>query len=94
MVKRFNKSHLKTGLTAYALKGSPVNQFDLAIFLYEESKLPPNVIEVYAWASVAAYQGIKNAEVLRAHIETELTAQQLQEAQKLAREYKTRYSGC
>jgi len=57
------------------MQGSPINQIQLAKFLL--AMKPPKLIQAYAWATVAAYQNINEANKLINSIAKNLTPAEL-----------------
>ena len=53
--------------------------------------VPEDYVNAYAWLSVAAAQGHIAAKDAKELITEKMTRQQLKEAQKLSREYRSRY---
>ena len=71
-----------------AEQGYAHGQFSLGVMYYFAEGVPKDHVLSYKWFNLSADQGNKNAAELRDVLATEMTPSQIQEAQKLAREFK------
>ena len=71
-----------------AEQGYAHGQFSLGVMYYFGEGVPKDHVLAYKWFNVAAAQGNKNAAELRDVLATEIKPSQIQEAQKLSREFK------
>jgi len=74
-----------------AEQGDALAQYHLAWMLSRGDGVPQNDLSAYAWASVAAAQGVSDAEVLKAWISARLTAPMVGQAQELSRKFWDHY---
>ena len=70
-----------------AEQGHAGAQDNLAGMLALGHGVPPDMVQAYAWSSVAAAQGYVQAKKLKEILAEEMTRPQIDEAQKLSREY-------
>ena len=71
-----------------AEQGYAHGQFSLGVMYYFGEGVPKDHILSYKWLNLSAAQGNKNAAELRDVLATEIKPSQIQEAQKLSREFK------
>ncbi len=69
-------------------QGEPYGQTNLGWSYYNGQGVPRDRVRAYAWFNLAAAQGHKDGVSARDRLEWELTAEQLREGQRLAREWK------
>jgi|GEM_PF-2411568 len=87
-IKNFEDSQIRQGLVTYALKGSDINQYQLAEHLYNKPMTKEDLIEAYAWAYVADYQGYPDAAELMKKINIKLSPDSKAKALQRAKIYK------
>ena len=71
-----------------AEQGDARAQYNLGQMYRRGQGVPQDYILAHKWANLAAAQGDKNGVKLRDFIANEMNTSQIQEAQKLAREFK------
>jgi TPR repeat protein len=71
-----------------AESGDATAQYNLGIFYDNGLGVPQDKISAYKWLSLAAAQGREGAAAIRDLIARRMTLAQIEEAQKLAREWK------
>jgi TPR repeat protein len=71
-----------------AESGDATAQYNLGIFYDNGLGVPQDKISAYMWLSLAAAQGREGAAAIRDLIARRMTPAQIEEAQKLAREWK------
>ena len=71
-----------------AEQGYAHGQFSLGVMYYFAEGVPKDHVLSYKWFNLSAAQGNKNSAELRDVLATEMTPSQIQEAQKLAVEFK------
>jgi TPR repeat protein len=62
-------------------------QYNLGIMYFSGDGIPKDVIQAYAWIDVSVMGGDERAKNSRDLIESEMSPEQIEEAQKLAKEY-------
>lgn len=67
-------------------------QYQLGIMYSQGQNVTQNLVEAYAWLLLATAQGKKEAFALRDKVETQLSASQVSEGQRLARQLYEKYS--
>ncbi len=75
-------------LRPLAEQGNASAQNNLGVMYAIGNGLPPDYVEAYKWANLAAAQGNKVAEEFMDSIAARMTSLQIAEAQRLAREWK------
>jgi TPR repeat protein len=63
-------------------------QYNLAVMYANGQGVPQDYVRAYMWFNLAAAQGLQGAEEDRDQVAQQMTAAQIAEAQKLAREWK------
>jgi TPR repeat protein len=79
-----------TGMDAYELAaetGIAQAQYDLALKYAVGSGVPQDLIAAHKWFNLAAMKGIDEARLHRADLAREMSAGEIAEAQRLAREW-------
>ena len=71
-----------------AEQGYAHGQFSLGVMYYFAEGVPKDHVLSYKWFNLSAAQGNKNSAELRDALAKRITPSQIQEAQKLAREFK------
>ena len=71
-------------------QGNADAQFYLGAVYADGKELPQNYVRAYMWLSLAAAQGHKNASHARDLAAGQMSQSQLEEAQRLAREWKSK----
>ncbi len=71
-------------------QGNGKAQFNLSIAYYSGIATPKNLVEAYKWMSLSAAQGVSRARSGLQTIEHEMTADQIEEAKRLATVFKPR----
>ena len=66
-------------------------QFYLGLMYDDGEGVPEDDVTAYAWLNIAAAQGRSNANEGKEHVAKHMTQSQVAKAQKLSREYWTRY---
>jgi uncharacterized protein len=69
-------------------QGSPGAQFMLGRMYAQGKGVPEDFVHAHMWFNLAAAQGFEKARELRDTIEKKMTSAQVDQAQKLAREWK------
>ena len=69
----------------------PMAQNNLGIMYAIGEGLPQDKVQAYTWTSIAAAQGNANAQRHKELLVKDMTRPQIDEAQKLSREYRSRY---
>jgi TPR repeat protein len=68
-----------------------VEQFILGTMYYAGLGVSQDNFRAYAWFGIASAGGLQAGQIFRDQIESEITASELQEARKLARELWNKY---
>ncbi|GAW84975.1 conserved hypothetical protein [Bathymodiolus platifrons methanotrophic gill symbiont] len=76
-----------TDLRIKAEEGSAKAQYNLGVMYTEGEGVIKDYKQAYMYANISSYNGSKEAIKLRELIEKELTAEQINEAQELSREW-------
>ena len=79
------------GFQNYAEQGNATAQFNLGLMYASGEGVPEDDVTAYAWLNIAAAQGQSSANEGREHVAKHMTQSQVAKAQKLSREYWTRY---
>ncbi|QCI78938.1 sel1 repeat family protein [Hankyongella ginsenosidimutans] len=74
--------HLKA-----ARSGKPDALYDLGLSYALGRGVEPNLIEAHKWLNLAAMKGVKAAQTVRAELAAEMSACEIAEAQRMAREW-------
>jgi len=73
-----------------AEQGDSKSQYDMGhVYEYGEG-VPKDMVEAYKWYNLSAATGIETAKQGRARLESQMTSEQIAEAQKLSREFNPR----
>ena len=73
-----------------AEQGYAHGQFSLGVMYYFAEGVPKDHVLSYKWFNLSAAQGNHNSAELRNVLATKMTPSQIQEAQRLSREFKTK----
>ena len=79
------------GFQNYAAQGDAAAQFNLGFMYANGEGVPEDDVTAYAWLNIAAAQGQSSANEGKEHVAKYMTQSQVAKAQKLSREYWTRY---
>jgi len=71
-----------------AEQGFAAAQYNLGVMYYEGQGGPQDFIQAYMWGTLSVEQGFEPAKELLETLETEMTSQQIAEAQRLARKWR------
>jgi TPR repeat protein len=71
-----------------AEQGEPIAQLTLGVMHLEGQEVPPSKVNAYMWFSLSAEQGVDSAQRRLDTLRAELTAEELDEAERLARAWK------
>ena len=74
-----------------AAQGTAIAQFNLGRMYANGEGVPKDDVTAYAWLNIAAAQGQLSANEGKEHVAKYMTQSQVAKAQKLSREYWTRY---
>ena len=74
-----------------AEQGNAAAQFNLGFMYASGEGVPKDDVTAYAWLNIAAAQGQSSANEGKEHVAKHMTQSQVAKAQKLSREYWTRY---
>ena len=74
-----------------AEQGDATAQFSLGVMYASGQGVPEDDVTAYAWLNIAAEQGQSIANEGKEHVAKYMTQSQVAKAQKLSREYWTRY---
>ena len=74
-----------------AEQGNATAQFLLGLMYASGEGVPEDDVTAYAWLNIAAAQGQSSANEGKEHVAKRMTQSQVAKAQKLSREYWTRY---
>ena len=69
-------------------QGNGFAQLQLGHIYYEGTGVPQDLVQAYMWFSLAATKGAKGATFLRDYMAKSMTAEQIDEARRLARDWK------
>ena len=73
---------------AAAAQGDAGAYFDLGVlYSTDDTTMPTDLVEAHKWFNLAASQGHEEAAVLRAELAEEMTAREIAEAQRRARQW-------
>ena len=79
------------GFQNYAEQGNATAQSNLGLMYAIGKGVPEDDVTAYAWLNIAAAQGQSSANEGKEHVAKRMTQSQVAKAQKLSREYWTRY---
>jgi TPR repeat protein len=80
---------------AAAVDGHPEAQSNLGVFYFQGMGIPENDVKAYVWLSMARTQGFTDASKNLVIIKSDMTKQQIAEAQALAAQcYESDYKDC
>ena len=70
-----------------AAQGKAEAQFNLGVMYKKGQGVPQDYAQAYMWVNLAAAQGVEDAVRMRDNLVKKLTASQIEEGQRLAREW-------
>ena len=72
--------------------GEPLAQLTLGEMYFVGQEVRKDLIAAYAWLAVAAHQGVHEAATLLADVKREMSAEQLEAADQLAKDFIANYA--